>query len=200
MFYDARSDEIGLPHDPFKALVAPRPIGWISSRSKAGIVNLAPYSFFNAVAARPNLVMFSSQGRKDSVSNIAETGEFACSVVSYDLRDPMNESSAPVGREVNEFDLAGLTQAPGRLINVPHVAESPAALECRLLEILPLNKYEGIETNYEMVIGEVIGVHISDEVITDGIVDGAKLNQLSRLGYADYASVREFFSLKRPKG
>ena len=200
MFYDARKNDHGLPHDPFKALVAPRPIGWISSRSADGVSNLAPYSFFNAISARPNIVMFSSDGHKDSVSNIEATGAFACSIVSHALADAMNKSSAPVAADVNEFELAGLTEAPCRLIDVSYVAEAPAALECRLLEVIKLNKYDGIESVNEMVIGEVIGVHVREECIKDGIVDATALNQLSRLGYMDYAAVNEVFSLKRPKG
>ncbi len=199
MFYDARKNDHGLPHDPFKALVAPRPIGWISSRSKAGVVNLAPYSFFNAIAAQPNLVMFSSQGHKDSVSNIEETGEFACSFVSKSLADKMNATSAPVESDVNEFSLAGLQEASGRLIDVPHVADSPAVLECRLLEVIPLNRYEGVETVYEMVIGEVVGIHIQDAFIKDGLFDTKAAQALSRMGYMDYSAVENVFQLKRPK-
>ena len=165
MFYDARTQDHGLPHDPFKALVAPRPIGWISTRSKDGISNLAPYSFFNAVSAQPNMVMFSSQGHKDSVSNIEATGVFACSIVTRTLAERMNATSAPVGKDVNEFELAGVSEAACELIDVSYVKESPAALECRLLEIIPLNRYEGVESEYEMVLGEVIGVHIGDALI-----------------------------------
>nr|WP_321444107.1 flavin reductase family protein [uncultured Cohaesibacter sp.] len=200
MFYDARDNDHGLPHDPFKALVGPRPIGWISTKSKAGISNLAPYSFFNAIAAQPNLVMFSSQGHKDSVTNIEETGVFACSMVSHDLRDVMNKSSAPVAPDVSEFELAGLNEAPCQLIDAPYVAEAPAALECRLLEVVRLNKYEGIDSSYEMVIGEVIGIHIKDEMLIDGKVDAVSMQLLSRLGYMDYSTVNEVFSLSRPKG
>ena len=200
MFYDARRGDHDLPHDPFKALVAPRPIGWISSRGADGVSNLAPYSFFNAISAQPSLVMFSSQGHKDSVSNIAATGAFACSLVSYELRDAMNKSSAAVGPQINEFRLAGLTEAPCKLIDASYVAEAPAALECRLLEIIPLNKYAGIDSPYEMVIGEVIGVHIKDAFLVDGLVDAAKLKLISRLGYKDYALVDDIFSLDRPAG
>ena len=203
MFYDAQTHDHGLPHDPFKALVAPRPIGWISSRGKDGVSNLAPYSFFNAVSSKPDIVMFSSYSapgtRKDSVSNIADTGVFACSIVSRRLAEQMNKSSAPVGREVNEFELSGLAEAPCRLIDASYVAEAPAALECRLLEIIPLNKYEGIDSGNEMVLGHVIGVHIKDEFLKDGLVDTAKMNLLSRLGYMDYAAVDSVFELSRPK-
>ena len=199
MFYDSRTNAHGLPHDPFKALVAPRPIGWISSRGRDGVSNLAPYSFFNAISSQPNLVMFSSNGRKDSLTNVAASGEFACSLVSYDLKDAMNHSSAPVGANVSEFELAGLTEAPCKLIDVSFVAEAPAALECRVLEILPLNKYDGIETSYEMVLGEVLGIHIRDEFIENGLVVASRLNLLARLGYMDYSSAGDVFSLDRPK-
>ena len=198
MFYRT-SDGHGLPHDPFKALVAPRPIGWISSRAVDGVANLAPYSFFNAVSAQPHIVMFSSQGRKDSVANIAASGEFACNLASYDLRDAMNASAAMVGPEVNEFDLAGLTEQPCQMIDAPCVAESPVVMECRLLDILPLDRYEGIETPYQMVLGEVVGISIKDEMIIDGLVDITKLKPLARLGYKDYSVVDEVFSIERPK-
>ena len=200
MFYDPRVNDHGLPHDPFKALIAPRPIGWISSKNREGVSNLAPYSFFNAIGANPHMVMFASQGRKDSLANIEETGSFACSLVSHDLRDAMNVSSAPVGQEVNEFALAGLTEAPCRLIDASYVAEAPAALECRLLEIIPLNRYEGIESNGEVVLGQVIGIHIDEAFLLDGKVNAEKMRLLSRLGYMDYASVDHVFSLDRPKG
>lgn len=199
MFYDCRTNDHGLPHDPFKALVAPRPIGWISTRSAQGISNLAPYSFFNAVAAQPNIVMFSSQGHKDSVRNIEETGVFAVSMVSHALADAMNVSSKPVDADVNEFELAGLTEASCELINAGYVAEAPAALECRMLEIIRMDRYADVESDYEMVLGEVVGIHIKEDFIEDGKVSAAKLNLLSRLGYMDYAAVDSVFALKRPK-
>ena len=200
MFYDTRKNDHGFRYDPFKALVAPRPIGWIGTKSKEGQANLAPYSFFNAISAKPNMVMFSSFGYKDTVSNIQATGVFSCSIVSYALRDRMNESSAPVGPDVNEFALAGLTEAPCQFIDVSYVAEAPAALECRLVDVVNLNQYDGIFSDYAMVLGEVVGVHIKDEMLVDGMVDATKLHQLSRLGYMDYAVVKEVFSLDRPKG
>lgn len=199
MFYDSQKNDHGLPHDPFKALVVPRPIGWISTRSAEGVSNLAPYSFFNAVSAQPNIVMFSSEGRKDSVFNIEQTGVFACSLVSHALRDAMNASAAPVGAEVNEFALAGLNEAPCQMIDCGYVADSPAALECRHLETIPMSRYEGIDSSYQMVLGEVIGIHVRDDFIVDGIVDAARIKVLSRLGYKDYAAVDDVFSLKRPK-
>ncbi|MCV6574714.1 MAG: flavin reductase family protein [Cohaesibacter sp.] len=198
MFYPV-SEPHGLPHDPFKALVAPRPIGWISSRGADGVANLAPYSFFNAVSAQPNVVMFSSQGRKDSLINIEQSGEFACNLATYELRDAMNLSAAMVGPEVDEFALAGLSQKQCQLISAPCVAESPVVMECRLLDIIKLDRYEGIETPYQMVLGEVIGIFIEDAMLVDGMVDITKLKPLARLGYKDYCMVEDVFSLDRPQ-
>ncbi|MCV6546266.1 MAG: flavin reductase family protein [Cohaesibacter sp.] len=198
MFYPV-SEPHGLPHDPFKALVAPRPIGWISSRGADGVANLAPYSFFNAVSAQPNVVMFSSQGRKDSLINIEQSGEFACNLASYELRDAMNLSASMVGPEVDEFALAGLSQKACQLIAAPCVAESPVVMECRLLDIIKLDRYEGVDTPYQMVLGEVIGIFIEDAMLVDGMVDMTKLKPLARLGYKDYCMVEDVFSLDRPQ-
>ncbi|HAT85912.1 flavin reductase family protein [Cohaesibacter gelatinilyticus] len=198
MFY--RTNEAhGLPHDPFKALVAPRPIGWISTQGADGVANLAPYSFFNAISSQPNIVMFSSQGRKDSLANIEDSGEFACNLASYDLRNAMNASAAMVEADVDEFELAGLTKRDCRLIAAPCVAESPVVMECRLLEVIRLDRYENIETPYQMVLGEVMGIFIKDEMIVEGIVDITKLKPLARLGYKDYSVVDAVFSIERPK-
>ena len=148
MFYDARKNEHGLKHDPFKAIVAPRPIGWITSMSAAGEINLAPYSFFNGVCSRPNLVMFSSEGRKDSLAFIEETKEFVCNLATFDLRDAMNKTSAPFERGVNEMERAGLAPAPSRLVKPPRVAASPCALECVLLQIVPMDDIERTRARY----------------------------------------------------
>ncbi|WP_350334750.1 flavin reductase family protein [Coralliovum pocilloporae] len=199
MYYDAVKNDHTLPHDPFKALVGPRPIGWISSVGKDGSVNLAPYSFFNAVASRPHLVMFSSQGRKDSLLNIEETGAFVCNMASYALRDAMNATSAPVEREVNEFELAGLTMADSVSVPVPRVAEAPAALECRYLQTVPLTVLSGESAEHWMVIGQVTGIHIDDAYLKDGLVDSEKMQLLARLGYMDYSTVDRVFSLNRPQ-
>lgn len=167
MFYEPK-DGTGLPHNPFKAIVAPRPIGWIGTRSRKGAVNLAPYSFFNAVCDTPPMVMFSSSGVKDSLVFIEETGEFTASLVSDHLKTHMNASSVDAPRGVNEFEYAGLTQAPGRLVGAPWVKEAYAALECVAVEIRRLQDKEGRHTDNYMVIGEVIGVHIDDSVLTEG--------------------------------
>ncbi|MCH8239530.1 MAG: flavin reductase family protein [Proteobacteria bacterium] len=197
MFYETGENNHGLPHDPFKALIAPRPIGWISSLDPDGVVNLAPYSFFNAVSDRPPFVMFSSSVRKDSVRNIEATGEFVCSLATYELKDQMNQTSAMVGPEVDEMALAGLTPAPCNLVKPPRVAESPAAFECKYYKTLSLPGLDGSEGNL-VVIGEVIGIHIDDDAIKNGRVDTAKLRPIARLGYMDYAVVDAVFSMDRP--
>ena len=198
MFYDAVVNTHGLAVDPFKALVAPRPIGWISTLSKSGVVNLAPYSFFNAVSEDPHFVMFSSGGRKDSQRNAEETGEFVCSLATYDLRDAMNCTSIPVGPDVNEMELAGLTPEPSRIVKPPRVKESPVAFECRYWRTIELPGREGQPGTHAIVLGQVVGVHVADEVISEGRVDVTKLRPLARLGYGDYAVIDEVFTLTRP--
>jgi len=198
MFYDAVANTHGLAFDPFKALVAPRPIGWISTVSKAGVVNLAPYSFFNAVSEDPHFVMFASGGRKDSQRNAEETGEFVCSLATYDLREAMNRTSMPVEPDVDEMKLAGLTPAPSRLVAPPRVAESPVAFECRYWRTIHLPGKDGSAGTHAIVLGQVIGVHVADEVISGGRVDVTKLRPIARLGYGDYAVIDEVFTLARP--
>ena len=153
MFYDARKNDHGLPHDPFKAIVSPRPIGWITSMNAAGHINLAPYSFFNGVSSRPAMVMFSSERQKDSLTFIRETGEFVCNLATWDLRDAINKTSAPMARGVNEMAEAGLEAAPSRLVKPPRVAASPCALECVLLQIVPLYDIEGRALDTHVVFG-----------------------------------------------
>ncbi len=200
MFYEAGArDRSLLPHDPFKAMVAPRPIGWISTMSAAGAVNLAPYSFFNAVASDPvGVLAFSSEGRKDSVTFAEETGEFVWNMPTFALRDAMNASSAPLPRGTSEFGHAGLATAPSVLVRPPRVAASPCALECRLIEVIHLKLADGTPTNNHLVLGEVVGVHIDDRFIKGGRVDLAAMRPLARCGYADYAAVDSLFSLARP--
>lgn len=197
MHYDPRKKrDHGLPHNPFKALVAPRPIGWISTLSASGVVNLAPYSFFNAVADFPPMVMFSSTGVKHSQINAEATGEFVANLVSYELRDEMVGTSAEVGPEVSEPEMVGLEMAPSLNVKPPRVARAPAALECRYLKTVPLTDIDGILSESAMIIGQVIGVYIDDAVITDGMVDLAKIQPVARLGYADYSAVDRVFKLK----
>ncbi len=171
MFYDAVANTHGLALDPFKALVAPRPIGWISTLGKNGVVNLAPYSFFNAVSEDPHFVMFASGGRKDSQRNAEETGEFVCSLATYDLREAMSKTSAAVGPDVDEMRLAGLTPAPSRLVAPPRVQELPVAFECRYWRTIELPGRDGAPSGHAIVLGQVVGVHIADEAIVNGKVD-----------------------------
>ena len=195
MFYDAVKNDHGFQYDPFKAIVAPRPIAWVSSLSAAGQANLAPYSFFNAFAQAPHYIAFGSGPRKDSMRNIEETGEFAVNLATLALKDAMNASSAHV--KTDEFELAGLTKAPCRLIRPPRVAESPACLECRLHQIVPLPGDDGTADDF-LIIGRVIGIHIEDRYIHDGRVDTAAMQPIARLGYSEYATVSEVWRMRRP--
>lgn len=200
MFYEPK-DGHGLPHNPFNAIVTPRPIGWISSRGADGSDNLAPYSFFNAVAYTPPQVMFSSTSAKpdrgdtkDTVANIRDTGVFVVNIVSHALKDAMNVTSGPWNKEKDEFGLAELEKVDARTVNCARVAASPAALECRMTQII---KIEG-DHNF-LVLGEVTGVHIRDEFLKDGMLDVTLFQPLARLGYHDYSRVTEVFSLTRPE-
>ena len=202
MFYETATNAHGLPHDPFKALVIPRPIGWITAMSARGEVNLSPYSFFNAVSDHPNMVAFFSAGRKDALAFVEETKEFVCNLATFDLRDAMNATSAPLPRGENEMVRAGLTPAPSRLVKPPRVAEAPAALECKYLQTLPLTPLGGGEAKYFLVIGQVVGVHIDDRFIVNGFVDTAAMAPIARAGYRDYfvSTPETKFSITRPKG
>ena len=199
MFYEYdKRDKTRLPHDPFKAIVAPRPIGWVTSISLKGEVNLAPYSYFNGVNSRPNLVMFASEGRKDSVTFIAETREFVCNLATWDLREQMNATSAPLPRGVNEMQRAGLAPAPSRLVKPPRVADSPCALECKLIKIVAMETADGQPIDCHVVFGQVVGVHIDDRFIVDGRLDTAAMQPIARCGYDEYAVVESVFSMTRP--
>ncbi|HEV7337892.1 MAG TPA: flavin reductase family protein [Bosea sp. (in: a-proteobacteria)] len=200
MIYSSSGEPHDLKHDPFKAIVAPRPIGWISAVSAKGEVNLSPYSFFNAISSRPNIVMFSSENRKDAVAFIEETGEFTCSLVTRALAEQMNLTSAPLPRGESEFTHAGLAMAPSRFVRPPRVAASPAALECKLLSVQQLRDLDGQEVPRWMVLGQVVGVFIDEAYVRDGRFDTAGANPIARCGYADYAEVTELFSIARPPG
>jgi flavin reductase (DIM6/NTAB) family NADH-FMN oxidoreductase RutF len=188
-----------LAHDPLKAIVAPRPIGWISSVDAAGAVNLAPYSFFNMVADDPPMVMFSSNGWKDSVRNVSETGEFVANLAVRFLAEQMNLSSAAVPPEVDEMEMASLEKAPSVLVRPPRVAAAPAALECKSVSIQRLCGIGGVESSNYMVIGQIVGVHIDPAFLKDGIFDTAAARPLGRCGYrGDYAEVTSLFEMVRP--
>ena len=197
MFYEPKSGH-GLPHDPFKAIVTPRPIGWISTVDEEGRCNLAPYSFFNAISSGPPMVAFSSEGLKDTVRNIKATGEFVYNLAIAALADGMNRSSAPVGPEVDEFTLAGLATAPSRIVRPPRVADTAAALECKVMQVIHLHDLDGQDTPRHLVLGQVVGVHIADAYLKDGFFDTARAEPLARCGYRDYASVKTLFQMTRP--
>jgi flavin reductase (DIM6/NTAB) family NADH-FMN oxidoreductase RutF len=199
MFYTTDKNDHGLPYDPLKALVAPRPIGWITSISARGEVNLAPYSYFNAVSTRPPIVLFSSEGRKDSVALVEETREFVCNLATWDLRDAMNQTAAPYPRGIDEMREAGLTPAPSRLVKSPRLAETPCALECKWLQTLQLRDLSGRPLDRHVVFGQVVGVHIDDRFIANGRVDTAAMKPIARCGYDEYALVEEVFAMTRPE-
>lgn len=191
----------GLAHDPMNSIIAPRPIGWISSISASGQVNLAPYSFFNLFNYRPPIIGFASTSWKDSVQNIQQTGEFCWNLVNRSLVTAMNKTSASVAPEVNEFELAGLTMQPSKLIRAPQVAESPVRFECKLTQLFPLTSAVGEKLETWMVLGEVIGVHIDPALLKDGVFDTLAADPVLRGGGAgDYfaLSAAQKFTLQRP--
>lgn len=192
----------GLKHDPFNAIVGPRPIGWVSSRSNSGVLNLAPYSFFNAFNYVPPLIGFSSIGRKDSLNNIEANGEFVWNLVTRPLAEVMNQTCEAVPPEVDEFALAGLTPAPSRLLNVPRVLESPVSFECRCTQILQMQNLQGDKVDTWMVFGQVIGVHIDERLIANGVYDTANAGHILRGGGpADYFTIgpEQLFKMYRPE-
>ncbi len=196
------ADGHGLPHDPFNAIVGPRPIGWISTKSRAGLVNLAPYSFFNAFNYTPPIIGFASIGAKDTLRHITETGEFVWNLVTRPLADAMNASCAAVAPEVNEFELAGLTALPCNVVNVPRVGESPVAFECRLTQQIQLQGVDGVPVPTWLTLGEVVAVHIARELLVDGVYDTAAAQPILRGGGpADYfgISAEGRFRMSRPR-
>jgi len=202
VFYKT-SEPHGLPHNPFKSCVAPRPIAWVSSLHPDGTINLAPYSFFNALSSDPPMVMISFNGyhqhggEKDTLYNIKACGEFVVNMVPLALKDAMNVTTANLAREIDELALAGLTTEDSKLVKPPRVKESPIHLECEFFQEiqLPCTLPDSINT---MIIGSVLGVHISDEVLVDGLIDLCRIKPLARLGYMQYTAVDELFTLQRP--
>jgi len=191
----------GLRHDPFNAIVGPRPIGWISSISAAGAVNLAPYSFFNAFNYVPPVIGFSSIGWKDTVANIAETGEFCWNLATRALAEPMNLTCAPAPAGVDEFDVAGLTHAPSRLVRPPRVLESPVNFECRLTQLIQLQGADGVKVDTWLVLGEVVAIHIDKALIEDGVYQTAAPGPILRCGRSgDYVEITPdmMFEMRRP--
>jgi flavin reductase (DIM6/NTAB) family NADH-FMN oxidoreductase RutF len=199
MFYETAKNDHGLPRDPFKAIVVPRPIGWLTSISAKGEINLAPYSFFNAVSEHPPMVMFSSGGRKDTIAFVEETKEFVCNFANFALREAVSTSSTEFPRGVNEMIEAGLEPAPSRLVRPPRVAASPCALECKLLQIVDVTDLDGRTSQRYVVFGQVVGVYIDDRFIKDGRLDTAAMQPIARCGYNDYAVVDKVFPMLRPR-
>ena len=203
MFYETKDAGHGLAVDPFKSLVVPRPIGWVTSLDEEGRINLAPFSFFNAVAEDPPMVVFSPSGRKpdrpvkDSRANIEATKEFVCNLSTWDLREAMNATSAVLPAGVDEMKAAGLSPLPSRLVRPPRVAESPVHLECRLWRVIDLPSWDPEEPN-GLIIGEVVGIHIADHLIKNGRVDIVSARPIARLGYSEYAVVGDKFNMRRP--
>jgi len=200
-----------LPFNPFKALVAPRPIGWVTTLTECGTINLAPYSYFQAVADNPDIVLFSATpalsktpkgvrfgaDRKNSEHNAIATGEFVCNLVSYDMREAMNKTSAHLPAEESEVDHANIRMLPSTKVAPPRVASAPAALECVVVDHMPV-KHRGGEHRYHLVFGEVVGIHINDDYVLDGRVDTAAMQILTRMGYDEYAVLERAFSMARP--
>jgi flavin reductase (DIM6/NTAB) family NADH-FMN oxidoreductase RutF len=199
MFYEVGTHKAaGLPHDPLKAIVAPRPIGWISTLDAEGRVNLAPYSFFNMVQTSPPICVFGSDGLKHSAGNAIATGEFVMNLVTRPLFEAMNITADSFEAGENEFLKAGLTMAPSRLVKPPRVAASPANLECRVLQHMELRDLDGRPTGGWMVTGQVVGVHIAEWALTEGRFDMLKARTVARCGYRDYTEVTALFSALRP--
>ena len=197
---------LGLKFNPFKAVVAPRPIGWVTTINSKGVVNLAPYSFFNAVASDPPMVFYGANGthaadggEKDSLRNVRETGEFVCNLVTWDLRHQMNDSATPAPPGIDEMEVTGLAKLPSRLVKPPRVAASPAHLECKLHQLLELPADPRTGKRNVMVIGQVVAIHIDDAYIVNGRFDTVRAQPVGRLGYMDYAVVDKSFEIMRPE-
>jgi flavin reductase (DIM6/NTAB) family NADH-FMN oxidoreductase RutF len=200
IFYEpGRHRDAGLAHDPFKALVAPRPIGWVSTMSDDGLVNLAPYSFFNAIGESPPMLAFSSKGAKDSATFAGALREFVWNLVTFELREQMNETSAPLPRGRSEFERAGLAMAPSRRVAPPRVAAARCAMECKVVHTVELRDLNGQPVDQHLVIGQVVGVHLDESAIAEGGVDTTGLRPVARLGGpADYTVVDDAFRMRRP--
>jgi flavin reductase (DIM6/NTAB) family NADH-FMN oxidoreductase RutF len=198
MHYDPRREPHKLAHDPVTSLVVPRPIGWITTIAPNGVVNLAPYSFFNLVAGRKQpFLMFSSSGRKHSQRNAETAGEFVFNLATYDLRSEMNQTGAELDETISEPDVAGLAMVPSRVVKPPRVARSPIALECKYSQTIVLAGSDGKKTDNSVIIGEVVNIYIDDAVIVDGRVDIRRMRPIARLGYMDYCVVDDVFTMLR---
>jgi len=193
-------DRALFPHDPFKAMVVPRPIGWISTMSAAGRLNLAPYSYFNGFSSTPNICGFSSEGEKDSQVFAMETGEFVWSMATWPLREQMNATAAPLERGRSEFEYAGLETAPSRLVKPPRVKDSPAAMECKVTQMVEILDLDGKDTGRRLVLGRVVGMHVDERFVKNGRLDAVAMQTIARCGYDEYTVVERVFSMTRPSG
>jgi flavin reductase (DIM6/NTAB) family NADH-FMN oxidoreductase RutF len=192
-------DRKQFPHDPFKGMIVPRPVGWVSTMNAAGQVNLAPYSFFNAFSSRPMIVGFASESPKDSEAFAVEGGEFTWSMATYALREQMSQTSAPLPRGESEFAHAGLEAAPCRLVRPPRVAASPAALECKVTQVVRLQALDG-SLGGTLVLGQVVGIHIDPRYVKNGQLDAVAMQPIARCGYHDYTVIDRVFTMQRPAG
>jgi len=201
MFFDTESYRHGLPRDPFLSTLVPRPIGWISTLTKTGVPNLAPYSFFNGVSEEPPMVMFATNGRanKDTIRNARDTGEFVVNLATWDLRHEMNLTATPHPYGVDEMALAGLEAEPSQLVKPPRIKASPIHLECVFHSRIDLPSTDPKVEN-AICIGRVVGIHIRDEVLKDGLIDLSRVRPIGRLGYMQYVSVDTIFELPRHPG
>lgn len=200
MYYYEPAQGHGLPHDPFNAIVGPRPIGWISSHDHDGRLNLAPYSFFNAFNYIPPIIGFCSVGRKDSLNNIEQTGEFVWNLATRSLAEQMNQSCAAVAADVDEFDLSGLTPAASKVVSVPRVGESPVNFECKVTQIVQLKRADQALVPSWLILGEVVAVHIAEHLLKDGLYDTAAAEPILRGGGpADYFELGKLFQMRRPQ-
>ena len=198
-FKPEERDRTLFPHDPFKGMIIPRPVGWVSTMNAAGQVNLAPYSFFNAFSSWPMIVGFASESPKDSQAFAVESGEFAWSMATYPLREQMNATSAGLPRGESEFEHAGLQTAPSRLIKAPRVAASPASLECKVTQVVRLQALDG-SLGGTLVLGQVVGIHIDPRFVKNGQLDAVAMQPIARCGYHDYTVIDRVFSIVRPQG
>ena len=199
MFYDVRKKNHNLPHDPFKAIVAPRPIGWISTLAANGDFNLAPYSFFNAVSDNPHIVMFSSVGWKDSATNAQQTGEFVCNYVGEINEIQMNATSVHAPSNINEAEYVGIELVQSTMVKPPRVKDVWAALECKVTQLLEPQDANGIASGNIIVFGEVVGIHIRDDAIVNGLFDIEITKPVTRGGYMDFGRSGEKFQMPRPE-
>jgi flavin reductase (DIM6/NTAB) family NADH-FMN oxidoreductase RutF len=199
-FKPEERDRTLFPHDPFKGMIVPRPVGWISTMNASGQINLAPYSYFNAFATWPMIVGFCSEGEKDSSSFAVESGEFAWSMATYPQRDQMNATAAPLARGESEFRHAGLEQAPSKLVRPPRVASSPAALECKVTQVVKLTGLDGASVSRTLVLGQVVGMHVDPRFVRNGRLDAVAMQAIARCGYDEYTVIDRVFSMPRPMG